>query len=138
MIIRLTVGDNDFTEFMEGYLKYFLQRLLCCDFDKDVSSLTRDEIILSIQRHKKVGQLFNPNNSHKLSDENKEFIMDAVKSDFHRYVDEYSMTGLGIDKHVSDYLKSKFQVSILESFTDKWENGEAFYWLQHSNQVICQ
>lgn len=138
MIIRVTVGDSDFGDFMSVYLKHFLQRVLCCDFDKDISLLSREEMINNIKKHKKIRDLFDVNNSNKLTNEDKEFIVDLVKKDFYHYVDEYSMTGMNIDVKTSNNLKSNFKVNVLESFTDRNEHNKVYYWLQHSNKVICQ
>lgn len=116
MIIRLTVNDNDYTSRLETYLKNVYYNTLCDLTD----GIERYEVGKLIQR------ILNPNVSEEWSSEQKDIIMDRIKKSFAHYVNN------------DVYLVSNLKIDILESFEDKWENGEAAYWLQHSDKVIIQ
>ena len=133
MIVRLTVNDNDFQKELRNYLNQFdwYIRELAPEFEKEISS-TCESLCNWRQRDKEVSRLFNPNSEVILTDKDKEFIVEQVKRTFGVYCDS------NLHQDVAVYLKEKLEVTILSSMTDKWENGEAFYWLQHSNTIINQ
>lgn len=125
MIIRLTVKDNDFSEVLENYLSRFFINI------EKTQDLTIDNSLDIMKMHKKINAMLNPNMDYTLTLEDKEFLIQQVKDSFaywcgSRYPDDV------------DYLTKNLQVSILDSMRDKWENGEACYWFQHSGIVINQ
>ena len=132
MIIRLTVGDNDFSEKIKGYFRDFWMRMLELHPDNCLSDrASYEELRGWRQRENQIRTTMNPNNDHELSDEEKNILIEQIKRTFGQYVNRWCYED-------SDYLKNNLTVEILESFTDKWENGEVFYWFQHSNTAICQ
>ena len=122
MIIRITANDNDYRRIIEPFVK---------DLYAYTSGL-KSELFLK-DHFDKVNKLLNPNINTKLQEKDKEFLIQAIKTAFKEYLNYR-----GIAKDISEYLLSNFEVKFLKSFTDKWENGEVFYWLQHSQVVVNQ
>lgn len=133
MIIRLTVNDNDFQKELRNYLNQFdwYIRELAPEFEKEIS-FTCESLRNWRQRDKEVSRLFNPNSDVVLTDKDKEFIIAQVKRTFGVYCDN------NLHQDIATYLKEKLEVTVLNSMSDKWENGEAFYWFQHANKFINQ
>lgn len=133
MIIRVTVNDNDFYYVMMGFMKnlWGFKRN-----SKPTSEMSTEELEIEVDRlieHEKILQLINPNNSKKLTPEEEKNLIEYLHKRFAEYLES-------VDKRddSKDYLKQHLQIKIQKSFTDKWENGEAFYWLQHSHTVVNQ
>jgi len=132
MIIRLTVNDNDFSEKIQGYFADFWMRMLELHPDSCLSEKSPyEELRAWRERENQIRTIMNPNNDHELSDEEKNIIIEQVKRTFTQYVDRWYHED-------AEYLKKNLEVSIINSVTDKWENGEVFYWFQHANKVINQ
>ena len=122
MVIRITVNDNDYRKIMTPFVKELYQY---------ASGLHSE--LFSKDHYDKINRLLNPNINAKLQDKDKDFLTQSIKSSFKEYLNVR-----GIAHDVQSYLLSQFEVKFLKSFTDKWENGEAFYWLQHSQTVVNQ
>lgn len=132
MIIRLTVNDNDFTDKIFGYFNDFWMRMLELHPDSCISeSSSYEELRDWRHRENQIRTIMNPNNDEELSSEEKDIIIRQIKRTFGQYVDKWCIED-------AEYLKKKLEVSIIDSATDKWENGEVFYWFQHANKVINQ
>ncbi len=125
MIIRVTVNDNDY--YFE--MKAFMRSMWNFRENKNISVSERIE---AHNRHFDIIALINPNNSKKLTEEDKNCIIKYLKEQFVKYANS------NIEKDLRKYLIESLEIKILKTFTDKWENGEAFYWLQHSNTIINQ
>jgi hypothetical protein len=78
-------------------------------------------------------KLLNPNNNEKLTDSDKNFLSDYIRGRFDRFLKRSNY-----DETEHNLLMRDFKVNIQNSFVDRWENGESFYWLQHSGTVINQ
>lgn len=133
MIIRVTVNDNDFYYVMMGFMKnlWGFKRN-----SKPTSEMSTEELEIEVDRlleHEKILQLVNPNNDKKLTPEEEQTLIEYL----HRRFAEYIETADKKDD-TKDYLKRHLQIKIQKSLTDKWENGEAFYWLQHSHTIVNQ
>ena len=132
MIIRLTVNDNDFSSIVMRYFGDFWMRMLELHPDNCLSDKASYEELSSWRhRENKIRSIMNPNSDRELTDEEKEFLVEQVKRTFGQYIDRWYNSD-------AEYLKKNLKVEVIESFTDKWENGEAFYWFQHSNKAINQ
>lgn len=130
MIIKLTVNDNDFGILIDSFMDNLSSRII--DFPKDLEAWEdKNKQYEYIMNVRKVSKLMNPNVSEKHSKEDKEIIIDKVKESFGRYVGEKEP-----DK--AKYLIDKLEVKIINSMMDKWENGEVWYWFQHSGKYINQ
>ncbi len=133
MIIRLTVGDNDFSERITPFFKDFWMRMLELHPDNCFTvNESYEELSAWRQREAKVRSIMNPNNEHVLTDEEKSFVKEHVTKIFGEFVDRW------FSKEDATYLKNNLSVELVDYCVDKWENGEVFYWFQHSNQAICQ
>lgn len=125
MIIRLSVKDNDFQEVLEKYLSRFFLNI------EQTREVTIENVCDEWDIHKKINDILNPNNAHILTSEDKVFLKNQIKDSFsfwckNRYPEE------------EEYLSKNLTIQFLDSMTDKWENGEACYWFQHSGTVITQ
>lgn len=125
MIIRLTVNDNDF--YLE--IMRFMQSMWVF---RERKTLSVSEQIGEYDRHFRVTNLINPNNDKTLTEKDKNLIITYLKEQFIKYANS------NIKEDDRKYLIESLEIKVLKTFTDKWENGEAFYWLQHSNKVINQ
>lgn len=125
MIIRVTVNDNDF--YLE--IMKFMQSMWSF---RDHKTLSVSEQIGEYDRHFRVINLINPNNDKALTEKDKNSIITYLKEQFVKYANS------NIKEDDRKYLIESLEIKILKTFTDKWENGEAFYWLQHSNKIVNQ
>ena len=131
MIIRLTVKDNDFTEYIEPYMKNFVSyiRELTSEFDMGENP-TFEQLHSWRQRDKEVNRVMNPNMSIILTDNDKKFIIEQVKRTFNIYFSNR------FEQDTVEYLMRSLDVKVLVRMEDKWENGEVFYWFQHADKYI--
>lgn len=127
MIIRVTVNDNDFYYSIMGFMESMW------NFRED-KSLSVAERIEAHNKHFDMQALLNPNNDKKLTETEKTSIIAYLKEQFKKYVNAHPY----IEKYTKGYLIENLEIKILNKFTDKWENGEAFYWFQHSNKIVNQ
>ena len=133
MIIRVTVNDNDFYYVIMGFMKNMWRYW---DTQKPVDEMNSDEIRKTcdeIHKHEDLMRLINPNCDKKLNEEEQNLIISYLKEKFKKYIN-----GLDKEERTKEYLIKHLEIKIQKSFTDKWENGEAFYWLQHSGTIVNQ
>lgn len=130
MIIRFTVKDNDFSYVLKNFLSDFYLNLL---YPNECIS-PKDNKLFDFDREKQIKSLFNPNNDIVLNEEIKSKIRNIVIQCFNSYVDSKFLK----NKDIADYLKRSLDVKVLVRMEDKWENGEVFYWFQHSNTFLNQ
>lgn len=134
MIIRMTVRDNDYTQFLESFSNglfnkiYFDSRLR-----KSPEELGRDLWWELNEVERKVQELLNPNITESLTTEAKTILKAVVFDRWCKFVDACSK-----EEHVKDYLKKTFKVSFGYTFTDKWENGEVVYYFTTAQKWISQ
>lgn len=126
MIIRLSVSDNDFQELLEKYASNLFFNL-----GEDGEKLTTDNAIEKWHMQDKINQILNPNIGKKMTKEDEEFLEERIRKSFAYFCEKRKPSS-------KDYLVSKLTVKFLKSMTDKWENGEACYWFQHSGTVVTQ
>lgn len=133
MIIRLTVKDNDFSEQIEEYMKNFILyiRELMPEQDLGDNPIFEDVYAWRL-RDKRISAIFNPNITSVLTQKDKVFIINQVKKTFGFFCENR------FDTDTAEYLKKRVDVRVLSRMEDKWENGEVFYWFQHSNKFINQ
>lgn len=130
MIIKLTVKDNDYSNLMRGFVQNLGSRVSQLPSNiRELDGLRQFEIIKEIN---KIDKLLNPNITEKHTDEDKAFLKEKITEAFVIYV------CVREDENTADYLTRNFKVDIVDSMEDKWENGEAWYWFQHSRTVLNQ
>lgn len=67
-------------------------------------------------------------------------IVNRVKEGFAEYLDEYCMyiTGLDLSDEEKTWLKENLGVNLAREVPDQEENGNSWYWMQHSGQWFNQ
>jgi hypothetical protein len=133
MIIKLTVHDNDFSDWLVSYAKqmFYYRRNT-----KPVSEMTSEEKAAEVDRilaHDDIFKMVNPNTDEKITNEKATKIIKYIREEFEAF-----LINKKVGKSTREYLLRELTITIQKSFTDRWENGEAIYWFQHSNQVINQ
>jgi hypothetical protein len=130
MILRITVGDNDFTEELEQFANdpeciAYLHKV----YRPENTTLTQDEKIKLFKRTDRFSKLFY--NTEKYTPELAAELCELVKQNWENFVnhamkdhDYWSDT----DKvRLREYLIRDFKVKFQKSLTPKWENGEVVY-----------
>lgn len=117
MVIKFTVRDNDYWRVMDSFSNLFS------------SALARE---LPNEESDRVFKLLNPNLTKSYTEEDKTFLITEIKKMFKNFVESR------VDAEASEYLTDNFEVEIITSVEDKWENDEMYYWFQHSDTVINQ
>ena len=130
MILRITVGDNDFTEELEQFAKdpegaaYLLK--VC---KPENIRLTQDEKLALFERADRFRELFyntdkyTPVLASELCDmirQNWENFVNHVMSD-HTWWDDFDKI------RIREALIKDFKIKFQKSLTPKWENGEVVY-----------
>lgn len=80
----------------------------------------------------KYNKILNPNCDCEMTDEVKRDLTERVRTTFKRFLERK------LKASTVEYLMENLEVSVVDSFEDRWENGEVFYWLQHSGVVVNQ
>lgn len=136
MIIRLTLGDNDFTSDLEDFCKRLRDRMFVFDEpcpDKNdypgveeysraiIDWLDRRKLADETRRH-----LMNPDN--RFSKKNQEYhqICSEVERLWSKFAEKIDM-----ERFVP-------YISIQYSLDEKWENGEVVYYFTPYDQFITQ
>lgn len=125
MIIRLSVNDNDFSNIIEEYLSGLWSNII----ETDV--LSKENALEMIDNKRKINEILNPNNDYKLKENDKIFLENQIRKSFRYWCENhYPCDAVYLNKNIS--------IEFLNVMEDKWENGEACYWFQHSACVITQ
>lgn len=130
MIIRLTVEDNDFGDLMDNFMKKFPS--VITRIPRNIDDVEPEKQIEIIEEISKIDKLLNPNVTEKYTEEEKTILIERIIKVFSEFVHN------NIDESTASYLDKKFKVNIIDSMEDKWENGEVWYWFQHSGMFLNQ
>jgi len=130
MILRITVGDNDFTEELEQFAKdpegtaYLLK--VC---KPENIRLTQDEKLALFERADRFRELFY--NTDKYTPALATELCDLVKQNWENFVNhvmaDHPWWTPEDAKRIREYLIRDFKVKFQKSLTPKWENGEVVY-----------
>lgn len=138
MIIRMTLGDNDFTRELEMFTKSLLSDLM---FSKDEEFYGLDSVDAKIQymdyKHK-IQNLLNPNNDSILDRPSRKLICHEVQKLWNQYVRHRAISSGRFSDFPEVYLMDNFKVSVIYRMADMWENGEAVYFFTTNNKFITQ
>ena len=130
MVIKMTVGNNDFGELMDSFVGNLSSYLLRCPDDiEERDGAKQLEVIREIWR---VDKLINPNVTENHTEEDKRAIKKRIKELFSLVTEKQ------VNEETWKYLVDNFCVDIIDCVEDKWENGEMYYWFQHSGMYVCQ
>lgn len=130
MIIRLTVEDNDFGDLMNIFLKKFPG--VITKIPSNIENMETQNQLDTINEIEEIDKLLNPNITEKHTNEEKMILIRRIVQAFSEFVYNY------IDEHTAEYLEKRFKVEIVDFMEDKWENGEVWYWFQHSGIFLNQ
>ncbi len=130
MILRITVGDNDFTEELEQFASdpegaaYFLKAARLAN-DK----LTQDEKLELFKHMERFRQLFY--NTDKYTPDIASELCELVKQNWENFVNhvmcDHDWWDEAESKRIREYLIRDFKVKFQKSLTPKCENGEVVY-----------
>lgn len=129
MVIKFTVSDNDYYFCLQSFIKSLVRGsgLHPSKFN------TMEEFFEAEDAYNRFMKLLNPNNDNKLTDSDKDFILGYIRDRFDKFLKRSNY-----DETEHNLLMRDFKVNVQNSFVDRWENGESFYWLQHSGTIINQ
>lgn len=130
MIIRLTVEDNDFGDLMNIFLKKFPG--VITKIPSNIENMETQNQLDTINEIEEIDKLLNPNITEKHTNEEKMILIRRIVQAFSEFVYNYT------DEHTAEYLEKRFKVEIVDFMEDKWENGEVWYWFQHSGIFLNQ
>lgn len=130
MIIRMTVNDNDFGNFMDDFVKNLT--LYTFKVPEDIEQYDSETRIAIIREVMHVDKLLNLNVTEEWTKDDRVLIVKRVKDAFSLFLK------VKAEENTRNYLASHFQVRVVDYVEDKWENGEMYYWFQHSGMYICQ
>lgn len=130
MILRITVGDNDFTQELEQFANdpegsaYLLK---VCKLEN--KELTQDEKIELFKRADRFRDLFYM--TDKYTPELAKELCDMVRQNWENFVNyimcDHDYWDEADAKRIREYLIRDFKVKFQKSLTPKWENGEVVY-----------
>ena len=130
MILRITVGDNDFTEELEQFAKdpegaaYLLK--VC---KPENIRLTQDEKLALFERADRFRELFY--NTDKYTPELTVELCNMVRQNWENFVNHVMLDHDWWDDfdkiRIREALIKDFKVKFQKSLTPKWENGEVVY-----------
>ena len=118
MIIRATVRDNDYTQYIERFFKQFWRN---CFYILD-DNVSIEEII----KHDELRDLLNPNVVEIPNNMQKNIVIKNVKEKLSQY-----LTKVGVSEIVDD-----LNVEIVDCYKNIWENGEVVYYFTAGNVMI--
>lgn len=123
MIIKMTANNNEVTAIIEKYLLNFWVNIM------ELGELTTENSLNQYHTSKRIKNALNPNFTYVLTAEDKAIIIKTIRDSFF-YINRK-------EEDISHIARS-LEISFLDTMEDKWENGEAVYWFQHSEAVITQ
>lgn len=140
MIIRITVNDNDFTEYLERFSKNLDSKLLslveiiCSD-----DNIPVDEKINAHRDWDRTFKLLNPNctTSKNITENDKAFMRQQINIAWELFISKH-ITSEDAEDNGLKYLLDNFECNVGYDFKDMWENGEAVYYFTTAQMHITQ
>ena len=130
MILRITVGDNDFTEELEQFasdIEGTAYLLKACKIEN--TALTQDEKLELFKRADRFRDLFYLIDKH--TPEQAAELCEMVKQNWEIFVNnimcDHDWWSEEDAKRIKGYLIRDFKVKLQKSLTPKWHNGEVVY-----------
>ena len=125
MIVRVSVGNNYFNY----RIRHFMESLFIHGYMTHLNKL--EDLVREETTQDRFIRLLSSEKPLDIVDTG--FIVEYIKRKFNSYV-----KNLSFDIITTSQLLNDLQIDLLNSFTDRNENSEAFYWLAHSRQLINQ
>ena len=126
MILRITVGDNDFTQELEQFAEdielFEYSRMRALD-------MSGDELYDYIKSQKRFRELFYQTDKYtpELASELCTIIKNRWKTWVNNCMKDHPWWSADDAKRIREYLIRDFKVKFQKSLTPKWENGEVVY-----------
>lgn len=124
MILRITVNDNDFTQ----YLEQFAQDPAIVNYTRiriDNKTLSTDELLEFFNSHQRFSELFY--NTIKYTPELATELCNMITKNWELFVKYMLKLEKWQDEDTREYLIKNFEVKFQKSLTPKWQNGEVVY-----------
>ena len=137
MIIRMTLGDNDFTSELETFTKSLLSDLMF-GRDEEFYGLGSVDAKQYMDHKHKIQKLLNPNNDIILDRPSRKLICHEVQKLWNQYVRHRAISSGRFSDFPEVYLMDNFKVSVIYRMVDMCENGEAVYFFTTNNKFITQ
>ena len=143
MIIRATFKDNDFTQYLEEFFKYFLlnvgdikKKYLLRDEDKNTTKEKLTEAKDNLVKFKEVSILIDEFRADLTDKGIEELDKETVKK-YTNLVKEAILYYLEsrFDKDDYKYLKKELLVALRRRLEPKWENGEVVYCVDSTQHI---
>ena len=130
MILRITVGDNDFTEELEQFAKDLEGCAYALKAAKlENNQLSQDEKLALFERMDRFRELFY--NTDKYTPEQASELCGLVRQNWENFVNHVMCDHDYWDEEdkvrIRKYLIRDFKVKFQKSLTPRWENGEVVY-----------
>ena len=128
MIIKATFHDNDYKNVLEGFFNKGLYLMLC--YVKEGLTDSVEDTTLYVRYSTTIDKYCKMIQDEKIFEKRlQQDLINMIGDAFNKYIDEmYS-------EH-SKYLKENLEIEILDSVSDKWENGEVLYFFPMHNKYI--
>ena len=107
MIIRFSVGDNDFQELLEKYANNLFFYL-----GEDEEELTISNAAERWDMQNRINEILNPNIGKKMTKEDEVFLEERIRKNFAYFCEKRCPSS-------KDYLVNKLTVKFMKSMTDK-------------------
>lgn len=128
MIIKVTINNNDFYDLMMYFMKFMW------NFYEDRNAPVYERLKAHYDREH-VMLLMNPNYSNPITDVDKEDIKNFLIRQFSKVIKDWGYINC---KEEYVYLTENLEISFQDTFEDKCENGESFYYFRQSRAIINQ
>lgn len=117
MIVKMTVGDNDFTDILESFAS--------CLYVTETGPRTDENLMQLIEDFNNFTRLWNEvnNGSGGLTKDDTKTFLDICKRKFSHYV----CNRFDDEEETRAYLLKNFRASMQKSLTPRWQNGEVVY-----------
>lgn len=126
MIIRLTLGDNEYTEILEKFLDNIIENIIN-SINFDTGNLV--EMQQEFERCSRIMSIINRGKRNEATDNEKGYLIQQIRNAFNSFV---------AGKRKDMYMINNLSIMIVDSLTDADENKEVVYWLSNSKKVITQ
>ena len=121
MLLRITINDNDFTE----YLEQFAEDPAICVYTRFRKDLSQDEMLEFFKHNDRFRELFY--NTDKYTPDLINELCESIKYNWELFVKYILHLEEWQDDDTREYLIKNFKVKFQKSLTPRWENGEVVY-----------
>ena len=152
MIVRMTLGDNEYTNILEAFSKNLTERLLSFPLslkyeifinglqdkkkrNKPITEQEEEYLFGYYQENcdyqDKMNAILNPILCMYPNEAQIEKVKESVKKHFDCFVER-----LHVPETIQRSLRNRFTVDILAVYQDEWENGSFVYYFIRNNKYL--